>query len=166
MNNPSAEVTTAPGPAQNPPGVTVTATLSLSSLIAQIATEADIQPSELAALRRVDRLVVGETRWDVGQAPPGNDKLLVAAIFQGERPDDPEASVPGDLRLYLTPNDPADPGQAFWQCLTLSRTNPSLVRETMVRQAWMDAIGEELRALAILQGIIEEADDDSPGEPS
>lgn len=160
VDKPSSEITPATSVERAVPAGVSTP----ESLLAEIREEADLLPEEVARLRVVDRLDIMTDRWMTGASPPGNDKLYLLAMFGGNQFDE-DSYVPGDVRAYAIPKSaivqPTDP---VFFCYTLSRVNPTVTRESMIRETFVNEVAEELRALAVFQEIVEEDDDDEEPE--
>lgn len=147
---------------QNPPGVAVTAATPpealLAQLVGEISAEADLQADELKTMRRPDRLTFGDQVWRVLESPPGNDKLLIVAMFGHDRDNDEASFVPGDVRIYMLPRSSVSPESFNFFCYTLNRAHPTSLREAMIRSAFVATLADEYQSLAVAQGILEEDD--------
>ena len=72
---------------------------------------------------------------------------------------------PGDCRFYVIPADGiTDPLAPVFACYTLNRSFPTTVAEKMTLETFVREVGREWYNLAIVQGVVEEDEDDEDEE--
>ena len=120
------------------------------------------------SLRGFFKIMFGDAAWEVGEKIPGNDRLAILAAFNSDflsNDTDGLDRVPGDCRFYVIPADGiTDPLAPVFACYTLNRSFPTTVAEKMTLETFVREVGREWYNLAIVQGVVEEDEDDEDEE--
>jgi hypothetical protein len=119
-------------------------------------------------LRRFERLIFGEVAWEVGAPIPGQPKLTIFAAFNVDfvsNDTDGLDRLEGDCRFYCIPTDGlTDPLEKVFNCFTLNRSFPAVAGEQMTLETFVREVGHEWYNLAVVQGVVEEPDDEDDDE--
>jgi hypothetical protein len=167
---PAQEIASAQHPAQPPaslPGQSPAQAMSLTDRIL-IASDLGATVEEakeiINSLRGLYKIMFGDAAWEVGEPIPGNPALAILAAFNSDflsNDTDGLDRVAGDCRFYVIPTAGiTDPLAPVFACYTLNRGFPTTIAEKMTLETFVREVGREWYNLAIVQGIIEEPDDE------
>lgn len=165
----STTPTTPPPPAAAPvidtsgEDTTPERTLGARELMEAVADELGLEPEEYALIPEFGRFSIQGVRWEVGEAPPGNDTLSLFFIGAGRGGDQLGDHLAGDIRAYCRPIDPkVAPADKMWRVYTFNRGRDNDSMMIMPQATWLQMIVDEKRDLAIALEITmseEEADE-------
>ena len=151
-------------PAETPPEP---GPLTAEELGRRILKESGLTVAELLSLPHEDKYDVAGNAWEHGHHPPGNDKLIIVAIFVGDQHETQNDHVAGDVRAYTMPVDARNddsPDKHHYRRYTLNRSSPTLRSTRMSLATFIDEISAEWYDLAVLRGVVEEDEDEEEPE--
>jgi hypothetical protein len=137
-------------------------TLDAKGLMDAIVEELGLDIDTYVMIPEFERFSIQGVRWDVGQAPPGNDSLRLFYIGAGSGGDQIGDHLAGDIRAYCRPASTAvAPESHSWRVYTFNRGRDNDTMMSMPQATWLQMIVNEKRDLAIALEITlseEEAD--------
>ena len=120
------------------------------------------------SLRGFYKIMFGDASWEVGEPIPGNPSLAILAAFNADfisNDTDGLDRVAGDCRFYVIPTAGiTDPLAPVFACYTLNRSFPTTIAEKMTLETFVREVGREWYNLAVVQGVVEEEDEDDESE--
>lgn len=147
---------------------TIHPVLTVEELGRRVLKASGLEAAELLQLPIIDKYEIGADAWLVGESPPGNESLVIIAMFAGNQHEqDYEDHVHGDVRAYVMPRDArADDGpeKKVYRRYVINRALPAMVTMRMSLESFVDEIGSEWWDLGVRKGLVEEEEEEEKGK--
>jgi hypothetical protein len=124
-----------------------------------------MEDTEISRLEQFGQFQLADATWTVGGAVPGNDALLIFAMFRGDDNERIADHMQGDVRVYIVPRTIIQPGAREYRRVTLSQIMAKSIVDRMTFDSFVEAVAFEELTNAYQSGILAE-DDEEPTAPA